>query len=654
MYKRIIFLTLYFVVFFAPLALGSTGLWSKTILQFLFLFLLFSYFFKSLKEGVFKYRRHILNVFFISFIIAVVLQILFDTTYYTYGTRQALQILVLYCAFFFVMLNSLDDARGLDRLISVMISAGTLLSLISIFRKITNPEKIYWLINSVWPKPFPFINENHFAAYLSMIALLILGRTIYAMRKSMVIHTNIPGKISPALTIDALFSNKAPLLLFAFTISVTAIFLSASRGSIISFAIALGFFFLSILVVKHSGKAILVLLFAIFLIFLLVNWVGAEFTVKKIAATFPANKFDIGRLCVYYEGLAMLRDHPIVGIGLGAFSNLFPLYKTSFSQGGVFYSHLHNDILQFFMEMGLLSSSILVILFSMFLIRLGRMIKRTFSSYKFFIGLGILSSFFYLTLHSFLDFSMRTNAVSSLFIMLLAISILVINLEPKNGNMFIINMKTKEFTLPVDKRVKKYLRAVLFIFFIYFSYIICKPFFAYAIIKKWPTFRSFDIALKLDPKNDDLYMRYSGFVMDRYEKGYLEEDAAYDKAKGLIEKATFLNPQKTNYLVSMGSLELWQGHYDKAYDFLNDAYLREPYNPYIQMNIAYFFFWQALHEKNLRKKDYLLKKGLIYYKDSMFFRKHLYKDINLKSVIKNEKTYNDLVRKLKKEGVLVR
>src|SRR5262249_32377627 len=63
----------------------------------------------------------------------------------------------------------------------------------------------------------------------------------------------------------------------------------------------------------------------------------------------------------YRASLPMLRDFPLLGVGLGAYKDIYPRYQPlAHDPAGVYYPYAHSDVLQFAIETGVIGVVILV------------------------------------------------------------------------------------------------------------------------------------------------------------------------------------------------------------------------------------------------------------------------------------------------------
>ena len=208
---------------------------------------------------------------------------------------------------------------------------GFAVSLFAILQHFTFNGKLYWVREMRYGgMPFgPFVNRNHFAGLMELlippgVALLVLG-----------------GERRDQLPLVTLFT----------LLPIGAIFLSASRGGIMSFIAEM--VFLAILAVMRGSAK---------------RWIRR-----------PTDCLGSGRLCWFpgwalaprWNALQPIRDsrsgggaasaccmepgsifldHPVLGTGLGTLQEVFPRYETIYD--GLIVNHSHNDYAEALAETG--------------------------------------------------------------------------------------------------------------------------------------------------------------------------------------------------------------------------------------------------------------------------------------------------------------
>ncbi len=517
-----------------------------------------------------------------------------------------------------------------------IILAGFLASLIGILQYVTAADKIYWVMSFPGAIIFgTFVNRNHFACYVSMISLITLGSVFSDVYKRGKEFWGTSLRRAIMAVVDTALNEKVLLKVFAFAVIAAAIILSESRSAIV-FLMASVILFMSLVFVKKKEKVVYAAVLGILIMFFLMEWCGAESSIKRIPTIFSSKEYGC-RVMLNIEAVKVFKDYPVFGIGIGGFSSIFPLYR--FDSDPLTYEYLHNDTFQLLVESGMLGFGIFAVLFSIFILRFFTKIAVTRDTNRYCIGLGILSAFLYLGLHSLTDFGLRINAVSSLFVILLAVSNEAMDTEKKVIRLFSLKTGGKRYIFYILGPVA----------FIWLAFAVLKPSIADIITEDCAKESYFNTAFALNPENDELYFRYYRFIIGRFKNSEISKEAALMEAQAAIDKAMGLNPHKTLYKSAKGQLEFWQGNYKRGLDLLKSASVAEPFNAKLQLANSYMLFLHAADERNPDLKRNLLEKGLAYYR----LAKKLNGSISLYSIYKNEKEFKWLMKALKTEGVRV-
>ncbi len=194
----------------------------------------------------------------------------------------------------------------------------------------------------------------------------------------------------------------------AFFVLLATTFMTRSRaGSLLTIGV-LGL--VSVLYFSHAIRSSRHLLIGVALLTifggLAIDVVGGRFT-NEIETR---GTFDAGRAEAWLSALAIIRDHPWLGTGLGTFASVFPAYRAP--AGGVWgvWDHAHSTPTELLVEMGIpfgmlvfgLWAAMLAILCKASLSRIDNRLYVVMSA-----GIGILS-----TLQSSVDFSLQIPGFS--------------------------------------------------------------------------------------------------------------------------------------------------------------------------------------------------------------------------------------------------
>jgi O-antigen ligase len=119
---------------------------------------------------------------------------------------------------------------------------------------------------------------------------------------------------------------------------------------------------------------------------------------------------DESRLAVYADTIGMIGARPILGFGIGAFAEAYPLFHSSNVPSDIVWNRAHNTYLQTAAELGLVAVFVVVALCGAVLSKmLGAIRTRTESTLLINAALGTSVA---LALHSLIDFSVQIQAVA--------------------------------------------------------------------------------------------------------------------------------------------------------------------------------------------------------------------------------------------------
>src|SRR6266436_8732827 len=258
-------------------------------------------------------------------------QLVFRGTVSLYDTRLDLQLLLTYTLLLFLatqLFRTADDWRGFVWFIMFF---GFLVAIFGILQHLTFNGKLYWFREMRYGGiPFgPYVNRNHFAGFAELVIPIALVPLVL-------------GKVRRerwfAVGLLALF----PL---------GALFLSASRGGIISLAAEIVLLSLLLVLRRTRGKHVLagavVLLFA----FMLVSWLGVRQIIERFSSMQSLEVTSGKRASMRLNTWHIFREHPWTGTGLGTLQTVFPPYETLYDAKVV--NHAHNDYLEALSETGI-------------------------------------------------------------------------------------------------------------------------------------------------------------------------------------------------------------------------------------------------------------------------------------------------------------
>jgi O-antigen ligase len=339
-----------------------------------------------------------------------------------YSTRLVLVQLATLLIYFAATLVFVDTPHRLHLLVRTIMVFGFLLAIFGLTQSFTSPNKVYWIRELSQSTAFgPFINRHHFAGYMELTIALPLGLLFAGavQKERRIIYVFIAGLMGVALVMTTSRGGIISLVAeIMFLVVVTAIWrkpeeshhhhhhhhhrpkTSRLKGAVIRIGLA---------------SALLVGLF------LGVVFFGGEFSINRFIDSVNTNDPTTGRAHFWAVTLDIIKAHPYVGTGLGAFGVIYTKYD---SRNGLFrLEQAHNDYLQVLSDAGILGA-ILALSFVALLFYKALKRARTKDDFRRGVALASLAGCFAVLVHSFFDFTLHTTANALLFLVLAALATL--------------------------------------------------------------------------------------------------------------------------------------------------------------------------------------------------------------------------------------
>ena len=336
-----------------------------------------------------------------------------------------------YLVFYVLTVQLLTKRDLLRNTIKIVIVFATLLSLQAIVQHFTAIQgvahmdrKIFWFRELTHGgAPFgPYVNRNHYAGWMGMIFPVVLS--MFLFHKPMGAYRSFREKVVEFLIKDR--TNTYILLgMSAISISVS-IFLSLSRGGIISLCLAS--LFLAILIAHrkpgHGRGVVIICVFSIVL--LCVEWFGWDPVFKRFDTIRDVHGDIAGqRLTIWEDSLNLVKDFRVAGSGFGTFVDLYPKYRHF--PGNLVVKHAHNDYLELLAEGGILGAILVFWFFVVFFYKSVRAFLKRKDMYSIYLFLGSLTGIISILIHSLTDFNLHIGANGLYFFFLLGIAVSAAN-----------------------------------------------------------------------------------------------------------------------------------------------------------------------------------------------------------------------------------
>ena len=251
-----------------------------------------------------------------------------------------------------------------------------------------------------------FINRNHLAAFL---VVCLAGNCALFFKNA------ASAPLKPV-------SSRIRLLIVGFgalaMISITAIFMSQSRGGVLSLILAS----LVLLVIGLRRNAKFKFRLSYFLGILIVGIAMMFVFGPALVERFIDEGASLGERTVQWRiTLGAIFDAPLLGFGGGSYGTVFQIYRQDESLRQVIYNQAHNQFLHLWLEQGLIGLLLWLAVLSLTFRRIYESISRGKSSLIVGVNLACLLVILAALLQSLVDFNLQIVNIRAYFFVIIAI-----------------------------------------------------------------------------------------------------------------------------------------------------------------------------------------------------------------------------------------
>jgi len=231
-------------------------------------------------------------------------------------------------------------------------------------------------------------------------------------------------------------------------VMVGTIFLSGSRGGMLSILVELAVF--AVILVKQKRNLQTALVLGVFLLIVggLLTWLGGAELSQRIA-TFETAHHDVTermRIEINRDGFHMFLRRPVLGWGLGTFPIVYPQFRTFYTN--FFVNEAHDDYLQLLVEMGVLGFATMiwfvVVLYRTAFKKIGNWASEVSGAVTMACILGTVG----ILVHSTVDFNLQIPANAALFYVLGTVAAAPAFAKPARRRRAVHSKPTNEEILP--------------------------------------------------------------------------------------------------------------------------------------------------------------------------------------------------------------
>lgn len=431
MASRFAFLLVCVAIALSALAYGTVHYWALALFSLGAAAMVVLWFIDSWSLGSFRVSRNVLQFSLVGMFLLGLCQLLpwrqadsvnsvqtvSSLSFDPYATRFTLIQIAALLIYFAGVLVFTDTPKRLRLLVRTVTVFGFFLAIFGLTQSFTSPDKIYWMRELPQSQAFgPFINRHHFAGYMELALAIPLG----------LVFTGAVEK------------EKRFIYLFAAGLMAIALIMTNSRGGIISLVAELLFLVATMGLRRRShhkkkshsegghrsrfksaalraGLALALVL----ALFAGVVLLGGEDALNRVVGSVNTDDPTTGRAHFWSVTVDIIKSHPWLGVGLGAFGVVYTGYD---SRNGMYrLEQAHNDYLQVLSDGGIIGAAI-ALFFVVNLFRMGFMRRDSRDDFRRGVATAAMAGCFAVLVHSFFDFTLHTTANALLFLVLAALA----------------------------------------------------------------------------------------------------------------------------------------------------------------------------------------------------------------------------------------
>ena len=378
---------------------------------------------KMISREEIKFFSTPLNFPVLSFIAICILSLIWSNSIFV--SLKELPLFLAGPLLYFIITNNINDERQINRILDILLIVGGLFGIYGIFQY-KGIDFSFWAHNIGRQQVFGlFGNVNFFAEYLI-----------------------IPLPIAVSLFLVSQNKFKKILLLIGIVAMGASLTFTFTRGSYLSFGVSLIFMFFLFLIsrgknfIKNNKKIFIIILVAIIVItFLFViptplNKSGTA--IEKIKSRISISQLTQDpsikrRIATWKFTILMIKDHPLIGSGIGTYIYNTLRYQAEFFAQGEnrslypygFADKAHNEYLQLWAELGIIGLGIfiwLIISYFKFGLEILRKIK---DEYRQGIIIGLMGAVVAVLVDGIFGFPLHLPATIVLFWLALGLTVAV-------------------------------------------------------------------------------------------------------------------------------------------------------------------------------------------------------------------------------------
>lgn len=428
----------FFLFIFTPLAFGTTEAWSYAVMEILTCFALLFFFIHTIRhqDEMYQVPGLLPLVLFLTYILVQTIPlpgfIVHLLSPHAYEIHQANQQITgthywipltlhpkvtlneffrysTYVLFYILTVQLLSKNKNLQICVFIITLFGALLAFSSIIQFYTTEDMALWFRHS--PRNSivmgPYVNHNHYAGLMEMIFPIALG--LFLFYRPRINNTSLIKGVAEIFKQEK--ANIHILIGSAVLLIIVSIFVSLSRGAMLSSFMALIFFTFLLLKRKISKGNTMVLIGVIMITALCIGWFGWDQIFERFAQLKKAHGVIYeSRVNFWKDTKEIIRDYPITGSGMGSFASVYPSYRTFESDSTTILTHAHNDYLELLAEGGVIGFGLAACFLITLFFKTYKVFLKRRDALSIYLYIGCITGMLSILFHSFTDFNTHIGA----------------------------------------------------------------------------------------------------------------------------------------------------------------------------------------------------------------------------------------------------
>jgi O-antigen ligase len=382
------------MITFAVALHGIVEVWSESIFEIVAALLLVYWAVLILKNHEYEIHGGLLLWPLLGLLGFGGVQLALHWTVYPFHTQTDLLRWSAITLYLFLFIQAFRTRRELQTFAWFLLVLGFATGLFGIAQRFTFNGKIYWFRElELGGLPFgPFVNRNHFAGLMELIAPLGLA----------------------LLTFRGIRRDLIPLGILFVIIQISSLLLSSSRGGIISFFFSVGILFLITWLRKTDRTSFGILAMVLLAGMTLLVWLGVGQVASRFEKIGPGEVSLTRRAVMIRGSWKIFLAHPWTGTGAGTLVDVYPKYEGLYD--GKVVEHSHNDYVELLADMGGVGGVCGLAFLIIFLAGALPKINARQGHFSAALHAGAFAAVCGLMLHSTVDFNLHIPSNATLFL----------------------------------------------------------------------------------------------------------------------------------------------------------------------------------------------------------------------------------------------